>query len=137
MTWLAFKAMLKKALAWCKGNSKIILIIVVLVLASFLTIGNPIIRKQLFRILNETRRQRDRELEGIDKAKEAEEEAIKKALERRDETIRKAEESYNQAKGDLDKEKAKEISKIVKKFDKDPERMAREFAERMGFEYVD
>lgn len=61
---------------------------------------------------------------------------IERAEERKTQTLEAIEQEYGRKKEDLVRKEKKEVEKILKETENDPELVARELAERMGWEYV-
>ena len=129
LTWLAFKAWVKKAWALCKKYWQILLgISIPLVLMI-------VFRKKasLSKVLDRVREDHQKEVDAIESARQKEIEDIEKAELRMNAALSKVEEAYEESEKLLDDKKKKEVKKALKENKKDPDAITKRLAEITGF----
>jgi len=133
VTWLAVKTFLKKSWTWLKHNWKapaVVLYTIVL----WLLFRQKDKAHEVLKIRSESYRKQ------IDAINEIHEEEIKKKdkiLEKYGNILKQLEEQYKVDSLELDREKKKEIKKLVDNYNEKPDELARLLAEKYGLDYVE
>jgi len=133
VTWLAVKTFLKKSWTWLKHNWKapaVVLYTIVL----WLLFRQKDKAHEVLKIRSESYRKQ------IDAINEIHEEEIKKKdkiLEKYGNILKQLEEQYKVDSLELDREKKKEIKKLVENYNEKPDELARLLAEKYGLDYVE
>ena len=123
----------KKAWTWIKHHWYIP-VILILVLACVLT-GKGI-KNKYFDIMMQSRENYKKEIEIINENNVEEKEKTLAAHERHINSLTKIENDFNVKMEELPKKEKKEVEDIVKKFDNDPDKIAKEIANILGAKNV-
>ena len=124
---------LKKFWSWLKAYWYVPVIIVIAIVVTIIMRKVPL---SLMRVISKRREIHEKEVEAIDKIHAEEIEKREKALETYHETIKKIEEKYEKDSKELTSRKKKKIKKIVEKTHDNPDELAKQLSEQMGFEIV-
>jgi FMN phosphatase YigB (HAD superfamily) len=130
LTWISIKAFIKKISAWCKKYWQI------LVGAAVPIVLMLVFRKKgdLEKILNRARDDYEKEINVINSAHNKELEDREAARKLYAESIKEIEKRYTESKQTLDRNKKKEIEKIILENSNNPDEITRRIAEITGFE---
>jgi vacuolar-type H+-ATPase subunit H len=130
VSWIAFKAFLKRAWAWCKKNWKIFLgasiPIIILIIAGRSSSAKNLIAK--------IREDYEKEIDVIDRAHEKEIADIELAQKRYAESVERIENEFLENREELDSKKKKEIQKIISENADNPGEITRRISEITGFD---
>ena len=130
LTWLAFKAWLKRVGAWCKKYWQLLVGAAIPIIIMLLAGQRGNVRKLLQRVNEDY----EKEIDIINESHRHEIEAREEATKRYLETIEEVEKKYAEAEVELDVKKRKQIEKILKDHAEDPEEITRRIANLTGFE---
>ena len=131
--WESTKLVIKTTWLWCKKYWQILVGFVAALSLFVLTRKTPDPREVLEKS-NETHK---KEVDALKKAHEFEIAARNIALERQKETMAAVEVAYEKASQDLTSKKRKEIIKIIKENDGDPDAITEKLSELTGFKIKD
>ena len=125
---------LKKILVWMKHHWYIpialVLLLVCLVLCPF---G---IKSKYFEFFLKSRENYKKEIEIIKENNEIEKQKTMDAIEHHQESLSKIEEDFNVKMTELPEKEKKQVEAVVKKFDNDPDKLAKEIANILGADNV-
>ncbi len=124
---------LKKVWSWLKAYWYLPVIIIIAIIATIVMRKVPI---SLMQTISKRRQIHKEEVEAIDKIHSEEIEKREKALETYHDTIKKIEEKYEKDSKELTNRKKKKIKKIVEKTHDNPDELAKQLSEQMGFEII-
>ena len=120
----------KKILVWLKHHWYIPLAVVLgLVCVIFYPAA---VKSKYFQLLLNTRYNYKKEIDIINKNNELEKEKTKDAIKRYQESLTKIEEDFNVKMDELPRKEKKRVEAIVKEFDNDPDKLAKEIADILG-----
>jgi predicted DNA-binding protein YlxM (UPF0122 family) len=124
----------KKILVWLKHHwyipLAVVLGLVCLVLCPFSA------KSKYFQLLLNTRYNYRKEIDIINKNNEIEKEKTMDAIKRHQESLAKVEEDFNVKMDELPKKEKKRVEAIVKEYDNDPDKLAKEIANILGADNV-
>ena len=130
VSWIVFKAFLKRTRAWCKKNWKLFLgasiPIIILIIAGRSSSAKSLIAK--------IREDYEKEIDVIDSAHEKELADIELAQKRYAESVERIENEFLENREELDSKKKKEIQKIISENADNPGEITRRIAEVTGFD---
>jgi hypothetical protein len=125
---------LKKIWVWLKHHwyvpLAVVLGLVCLVLCPFSA------KSKYFQLLLNTRYNYRKEIDIINKNNEIEKEKTMDAIKRHQESLAKVEEDFNVKMDELPKKEKKRVEAIVKEYDNDPDKLAKEIANILGADNV-
>jgi hypothetical protein len=125
---------LKKIWVWLKHHwyvpLAVVLGLVCLVLCPFSA------KSKYFQLLLNTRYNYKKEIDIINKNNEIEKEKTMDAIKRHQESLAKVEEDFNVKMDELPKKEKKRVEAIVKEYDNDPDKLAKEIANILGADNV-
>lgn len=125
---------MKEAWAYIKNYSWIILIGVVGILVILGTMGGS--KEFIIDLLRKQKQQFKKELDVIESAKKEQEEIVKKNEERYADAVKEIEKKFHIKEAELKASEKKAIKKLVKDFEASPANVAKEIAEKRGWEYI-
>jgi predicted DNA-binding protein YlxM (UPF0122 family) len=124
----------KKILVWLKHHwyipLAVVLGLVCLALCPFSA------KSKYFQLLLNTRYNYRKEIDIINKNNEIEKEKTMDAIKRHQESLAKVEEDFNVKMDELPKKEKKRVEAIVKEYDNDPDKLAKEIANILGADNV-
>ena len=125
---------LKKIWVWLKHHwyipLAVVLGLVCLALCPFSA------KSKYFQLLLNTRYNYRKEIDIINKNNEIEKEKTMDAIKRHQESLAKVEEDFNVKMDELPKKEKKRVEAIVKEYDNDPDKLAKEIANILGADNV-
>ena len=121
--------MWKKVWIWIKHHWYIPVILVLVLACIFIGKG---VKNKYFDIRMQSRENYKKEIEIINKNNAEERQKTLGAIERHQENLVKIENDFNTKMKELPKKEKKEVEAIVKKFDNNPDKMAKEIADILG-----
>lgn len=121
--------MWKKVWIWIKHHWYIPVILVLVLACIFIGKG---VKNKYFDIMMQSRENYKKEIEIINKNNAVERQKTLDAIERHQENLVKIENDFNIKMKELPKKEKKEVEAIVKKFDNNPDKMAKEIADILG-----
>ena len=133
MWWEATKTWLKTAWELCKKYWQIFVGFVAAVFLFVVTRKTPDPRE----VLKKSNEAHDAELEAIKRAQEAERAAQEEAIKKHEQTVAAVEKAFEEANEELTQKKRKEVEKIIKQNEDDPEAITKKLAELTGFKIQD
>lgn len=133
MWWESTKTWLKTALSLCKKYWQIIVGFVAALFVFILTRKTPDPRK----VLEKSNEAHKNEVDAIKTAHESERVAREEAAERHKKTVAAVEKAFIDADKELTKKKRKELDKIIKENDNDPDAITKKLSELTGFKIQD
>ena len=133
MWWESTKLAAKSIWSWCKKYWQIVVGFVSALILFILTRKTPDPRK----VLEKSNEAHRKEVDALKKAHESELAARSAALERQKETMAAVEVAFEKASQDLTRKKRKEIIKIIKENDGDPNAITEKLSELTGFKIKD
>ncbi len=133
MWWESTKLVTKSVWAWCKKYWQILVGFVSALLLYILTRKTPDPRA----VLEKSNEVHKKEIDALRLAHESEIAARDAALKRREETMREVERAFEEASQDLTDKKRKEIAKIIKENDGDPNTITEKLSTLTGFKIKD
>ena len=133
MWWEATKTWLKTAWGLCKKYWQIIVGFVAAVFLFVVTRKTPDPRE----VLKKSNEAHDAELEAIKRAQESERAAQEEAIKKHEQTVAAVEKAFEEANEKLTQKKRKEVEKIIKQNEDDPEAITKKLAELTGFKIQD
>ena len=133
MSWMAAKIFLKKAWSFTKNYWYIPAILVAILITFFTTKTN---NEKLLSILKKATENHKKEIDIINNLHEEEIRKRDQLIKEHAETLEILEQEYHLKLSELDKNKKKEVDKIIKKFDGDTESLAKELSKKFGVTYV-
>ena len=93
-------------------------------------------KSKYFQMILNTRENYKEQIDIINKNNEIEKEKTKNAIERHQESLSKIEKDFNVKMEELPKKDKKRVEAIVKEFDNDPDKLAKEIANILGADNV-
>lgn len=93
-------------------------------------------KSKYFQMLLNTRYNYRKEIDIINKNNELEKQKTMDAIERHQESLAKIEEDFNVKMDELPKKEKKRVEAIVKEYDNDPDKLAKEIADILGADNV-
>lgn len=136
MTWLAFKVGWKKFWSFMRRYGWIFIVVAVLIVAAILSAGNRKVIGRLWSIIRNERELHQERVDEIDKINDEEIESRERAARRAVAAVKAAEEQFRERNEELDKKKKRDIEKLVKAHDDDPEALARKLADQFGLVFT-
>ena len=130
VSWIVFKAFLKRAWAWCKKNWKLFLGAAIPIIILIL-VGRSSSAKNLIAKIREDYK---KEIDVIDKAHEKEIADKELAQKRYAESVERIENEFLENREELDSKKKKEIQKIISENADNPGEITRRISEITGFD---
>jgi len=130
---LKIKYVLKKIWVWLKHNWKAPLVIVA-VLFTWLVLRKRHNAEKIIEIREESYKA---QIDAINEAHAEEITERNKIIKKYTMILDKIEKQYEKEKLELDKKKRKEVKEIVEMYHDKPEELAKRFADRFNFEYVE
>lgn len=128
--WLeSTKLWFKTAFSLCKKYWQIVVGFVAAIFLYVLTRKTPDPRE----VLEKSNEAHQKEVDALKSAHEAERAARDEALRRRDESMAAVEKAFHDAEKELTEEKRKEVQKIIKENDRDPDAITEKLSELTGF----
>jgi uncharacterized membrane protein YhiD involved in acid resistance len=124
---------LKKVWIWIKHHWYVP-VILILILVCVLT-GKGV-KNKYFEIMMQSRENYKKEIEIINKNNAEEKQKTMDAIRRHQESLAKIENDFNVKMGELPKKEKKEVEAVIKKFDNQPDKLAKEIAKILGAENV-
>ena len=125
---------LKKILVWIKHHWYIpIALVLLLVCLALCPFG---IKSKYFEFFLKSRENYKKEIEIIKENNEIEKQKTMDAVERHQESLSKIEEDFNVKMAELPEKEKKQVEAVVKKFDNDPDKLAKEIANILGADNV-
>jgi len=133
VTLLKTKTFFKKAWVWLKHNWKVPLVILYTLALWFL------FRKKdaAYQVLEERNNSYKKQIDAINEIHNEEIEKRNKILENYNDILKDLEKQYEKDNLELDKNKKKEIKKLVEEYNEKPDELAKLLAEKYGLEYVE
>jgi tRNA uridine 5-carbamoylmethylation protein Kti12 len=125
---------LKKILVWLKHHWYIPLAVVLGLVC--LALCPMAAKSKYFQMLLNTRYNYRKEIDIINKNNELEKQKTMDAIERHQESLAKIEEDFNIKMDELPKKEKKRVEAIVKEYDNDPDKLAKEIADILGADNV-
>lgn len=125
--------MWKKVWIWTKHHWYIPVILILLISAAMTGYG---IKNKYFNIMMEMRENYKKEIEIINKNNAEEKKKTLDAIARHQESVTKIEKEFEVKIEELPKKEKKEVEAVIKKFDNEPEKMAKEIANILGVKNV-
>jgi len=132
VSYLATKTFLKKAWAWIKHYWYVPAVIVYTLILWFLFKN----KDKALEILNIREESLKDQIDVINESHKKELERREKVLEEYNKVLEGLEKEYEEGRKELSEKKKKEIKNIIEKFYEDPEKIAKEMAEKFGFIYI-
>ena len=129
MWWETTKLWYRSVFAWCKKYWQIILGFCSAIFLFVLTRKKPDPRE----VLEKSNEAHRKEVDALRKAHETEIAAREEALKKQEETMRDVEAAFKKAHQDLSTKKRKEIVKIIKANEGNPDAITEKLAELTGF----
>jgi hypothetical protein len=123
----------KKVWTWIKHHWYVP-VILILILVCVLT-GKGV-KNKYFEIMMQSRENYKKEIEIINKNNAEEKHKTMDAIRRHQESLAKIENDFNVKMGELPKKEKKEVEAVIKKFDNQPDKLAKEIAKILGAENV-
>jgi uncharacterized membrane protein YhiD involved in acid resistance len=123
----------KKVWTWIKHHWYVP-VILILILVCVLT-GKGV-KNKYFEIMMQSRENYKKEIEIINKNNAEEKQKTMDAIRRHQESLAKIENDFNVKMGELPKKEKKEVEAVIKKFDNQPDKLAKEIAKILGAENV-
>ena len=133
MWWESTKTWFKTAFSLCKKYWQIIVGFVAALFIFVLTRKSPDPRK----VLEKSNEAHKKEVDAIKAAHESERIAREEATERHKKTVEAVEKAFSDANKELTKKKRKELDKIIKENDGDPDAITKKLSELTGFKIQD
>ena len=133
LTFLAIKTFCKKAWVWLKHNWKVPFIIVY-TLALWLIFRQSSKAKDVLETRVESYKS---QIDAINKAHEEEVEKRNKIFNEYNKILEGLAKKFEEEQEELDNKKKKEIKDLVEKYYNDPNGLAREIADKFGFNYLE
>ena len=130
MKWLVFKAFVKKAWAWCKKYWQLLVGMTIPLVIWLLSRDYG----KLDKVLQKTKETHKKEVDAIEKAHQEEIQKREESLRKYKETLSEVEKKYKDANKQLTAKKRKEVEKVLKQNEDDPEEITRRLAEITGFD---
>ena len=124
----------KKILVWLKHHWYIPLVVVFGLVCLALCPFSA--KSKYFQLLLNTRYNYKKEIDIINKNNEIEKEKTMDAIKRHQESLAKVEEDFNVKMDELPKKEKKRVEAIVKEYDNDPDKLAKEIANILGADNV-
>jgi len=131
LTWLKTKYYLKKSWVWIKSHWELVLGATLVV---FVYITQRAKASSMSKVLENSRKLHEEEMNSLREIHEREKEDLKKAEARMIEAMRLVEQEYEKSNKELDSKKKKEIESLVRKNKKDPDEITKRLSEITGFE---
>lgn len=125
---------LKKILVWLKHHWYIPLAVVLGLVC--LALCPMAAKSKYFQMVLNTRYNYKKEIEIINKNNEIEKQKTMDAIERHQESLSKIEEDFNVKMDELPKKEKKRVEDVIKKYDNDPDKLAKEIADILGADNV-
>ena len=130
LSLIKFKAILKRAWAWCKKNWKLFLGAAIPIAILVITGRSSGARK----LISKIREDYEKEIDVIDKAHEKELADRELAQKRYLESIKRIESESSERDAALSTKKKKEIEKVISENSDDPDEITRRISEITGFD---
>ena len=125
---------LKKILVWLKHHWYIPLAVVLGLVC--LALCPMAAKSKYFQMLLNTRYNYRKEIDIINKNNELEKQKTMDAIDKHQESLAKIEEDFNVKMDELPKKEKKRVEAIVKEYDNDPDKLAKEIANILGADNV-
>ena len=124
---------IKKIWTWIKHHWYVPVIVLLIIIFS---LSRSSLRRKMYEILEKQRESYKQQVKLLEDSKAAEAAAKEKAREKHENTVKNIEKEYNVELENLDKEKKKEISDVIEKYENSPDDLAREVARVLSAEYL-
>jgi len=124
---------LKKVWIWIKHHWYVP---VILILNLVCVLTGKGVKNKYFEIMMQSRENYKKEIEIINKNNAEEKQKTMDAIRRHQESLAKIENDFNVKMGELPKKEKKEVEAVIKKFDNQPDKLAKEIAKILGAENV-
>jgi len=133
ITLLTIKAFFKKAWVWLKHNWKVpAILLYTIVLWLFFRRKDAV-----YQVLEERNKSYKKQIDAINEIHNEEIDKRNKILEKYNGILKDLEKQYEKDNLELDKNKKKEIKKLVEEYNEKPDELAKLLAEKYGLEYVE
>ena len=129
MWWSSTKLWFKTVFSLCKKYWQIIVGFIAAIFLYIVTRKTPDPRE----VLKKSNEAHQKEVDALKSAHEVERAARDEALSRRDEAMAAIEKAFNNAEKELTEEKRREVKKIIKENDNDPDAITEKLSEITGF----
>ena len=124
---------IKKIWTWIKHHWYVPVIVLLIIIFS---LSRSSLRRKMYELLEKQRESYKQQVKLLEDSKAAEAAAKEKAREKHENTVKNIEKEYNVELENLDKEKKKEISDVIEKYENSPDDLAREVARVLSAEYL-
>ena len=133
ITLLTIKTFFKKAWVWLKHNWKVpAILLYTIVLWLFFRRKDAV-----YQVLEERNKSYKKQIDAINEIHNEEIDKRNKILEKYNGILKDLEKQYEKDNLELDKNKKKEIKKLVEEYNEKPDELAKLLAEKYGLEYVE
>ena len=133
ITLLTIKTFFKKAWVWLKHNWKVpAILLYTIVLWLFFRRKDAV-----YQVLEERNKSYKKQIDAINEIHNEEINKRNKILEKYNGILKDLEKQYEKDNLELDKNKKKEIKKLVEEYNEKPDELAKLLAEKYGLEYVE
>ena len=133
LTWYKTKSFSKKAWIWLKHNWKVpAILLYTIVLWLFFRRKDAV-----YHVLEERNKSYKKQIDAINEIHNEEIDKRNKILEKYNGILKDLEKQYEKDNLELDKNKKKEIKKLVEEYNEKPDELAKLLAEKYGLEYVE
>lgn len=130
---VTIKAFFKKAWVWLKHNWKVpAILLYTIVLWLFFRRKDAV-----YQVLEERNKSYKKQIDAINEIHNEEIDKRNKILEKYNGILKDLEKQYEKDNLELDKNKKKEIKKLVEEYNEKPDELAKLLAEKYGLEYVE